>query len=124
MRRQLRKMGEEVNEPLRETMRNIGSDLESALEAAAPKRTGDLAIAAHSRVSSDGLAVKIGYAHKEAGFKRWWKRGGYVAIFQEWGTKHHPAQPFIRPTFRQRVPIYLNMIDDTVRQVLRRASKW
>ena len=80
--------------------------------------------AAHYKVSSDGLGVNVGYSQHKPGFKRLWNKGrGFEALFAEFGTKHHAAQPFIRRSFREGVRAALDSIDTAVSRAIRGALR-
>ena len=122
LRRKLRRFPEELRREIRGAMEDGGRELRDELEARAPKDEGDLSRAAHYVVSRDGLSVRVGYG-TAPGFKRKWKSaGGFVALFAEFGTKHHKAQPFIRRSYRAKLKDILNRIDTAVNNTLRRAS--
>lgn len=124
LRRSLRRLPMETRESLKEAFRDSGEQLRRAIAAAAPKEHGDLSKAVHSKVSNDGLAVTVGFSQTAAGFKRKWKKGGFVALFQEFGTRHHKRQPFISPTFKRLLPIMIRRINTEVDETLQRASRW
>jgi HK97 gp10 family phage protein len=98
-----------------------GELLVNEIKLRAPKDEGDMGDNVIARVSRDGLSVQVGYGNR-AGFKQAWKRGGFHALFQEYGTRHHGAQPFIGPAFRAKLGQMLNRIDSAVNRTLRRAS--
>lgn len=122
LRRTLKRWPEDVTAEVRTEMRAAAMLLETSLEARAPKDEGDLARAARGKVSKDGLGLKAGYSGRREGFVREWKRGGFVSVFAERGTKHHSAQPFIRETWRARIGGILDRIDRAVANSLRKAK--
>lgn len=117
-------MPDEVTAGIRPVMARIGQELERAIEAGAPVFKDRMRPAAHHRVSNDGLGVVAGYSKGHAGFKKFWKKGGFVSQFQEFGTKNHRAQPFIAPAFRALLPHMLDAIDRAVTEALRRGSNY
>lgn len=124
LRRQLR-MFERAFEPganteITKAIETAARELTAEIRTRAPKDDMDLANAVQYKMSSDGLGANIGYSANKAGFRMKWKRGGFVALFQEFGTRHHAAQPFIRPSFRSRLRRNLDLIDDAVRRTVRR----
>lgn len=119
LRKQLRRLEPELRAPIRADMDRAGKELVDAMEAMAPKETGEMADAAMYKVSSDGLGVSAGYSAKQGGFKRQWKKGGFKALWQEFGTKKHPATPFIRPAYKQKLAGILTRIETSVRDVIR-----
>lgn len=124
LRRQLRMMPDEITEGITQEFKAIGPDLQDALSAAAPKDKGNMAAAAHHVVSSDGLSVVAGYSSDRAGFKRKWRKGGFEAVFNEYGTRNMPAQPFVRRTWKARIKGYLDRVDAAVNRALQKASNY
>jgi hypothetical protein len=122
LRRQLRRLGKEPTEEIGRVFREIGPELEDAIRAAAPVDEGRLAAAAHHRVSNDALGVVAGYGQRP-GFKRLWLKGGFEALWQEFGARQHAAQPFISPTFRRLLPGMLERIERAVSNVIERVSR-
>lgn len=124
LRRQLKRLEPELRAELRATMGIVGANIASQLKVSAPVDEGFLREAAHYKVSSDGLGVNVGYSAYKPGFKRLWHKGrGFEALFAEFGTKHHKAQPFIRRSFRQGVRKALDMIDVAVSRTIRGALR-
>lgn len=123
LRRRLRQWPDHLTNELKAEIASVGFDVYKAVVRNAPVDQGDLARAARHVVSSDGLSVRVGYSRKEAGFRRVWRKfQGFVAAFQERGTKHHKAQPFVIPTWRVWVPRALTRIERRLNQALRRGS--
>lgn len=117
----MRRFPDSVRDEVRTVMKASGETLVNLIRERAPKDEGDMAELAHSVVSRDGLSVKVGYGN-QPGFKRQWKRGGFKALWQEYGTRHHGAQPFIRPAFREQLRTILDNVDGAVTRALRKAS--
>ena len=120
LRRQLRRFDPDLRTELKREFQAIGQEFEDELRNRAPKDQGHLAEAAHHVVSSDGLGVSIGYSKDKSGFKRKWKKGGFEALFQEFGTSRHAAQPFIRPAWRAKIGSALDRIDAARRRTVQR----
>lgn len=103
-----------------------GAALEDAVKAAAevirsdasrraPHRTGRLRIhvvIGDPQREGDGVKVKVG-PDKE----------GFYGMFQEFGTRHHPPQPFLRPAFDNRREAAVNAAKTRIERALRRAAK-
>lgn len=123
LRRRLRFVDKHARSGIKAAFTESGKELADAIEAAAPKDTGGTADEVRYKVSNDGLGVSVGYSAKAAGFKRNWKRGGFKALWQEFGTRHHAAQPFIRPSYRKQLKAILDRIDDAVRTTIRRLDE-
>lgn len=119
LRKQLRRLEPELRAPIRAEMEHAGKTLADAIDALAPKDTGEMAEAAMYKVSSDGLGVSAGYSAKQTGFKRQWKKGGFKSLWQEFGTKKHAAKPFIRPAYKAKLGGILDRIDRAVRDVIK-----
>jgi hypothetical protein len=123
LRKQLRRSPDDVTEELSAEFRNIAPELQAALTEAAAKDTGGMSEQAEAQVSRDEFAIVAGYSKNRSGFKRAWVKGGFKALWQEFGTKHHPARPFISPTFRRLLPGYLDRIEARVIRTLKRAGR-
>jgi HK97 gp10 family phage protein len=121
LRRKLRRFPEVLRAEIALPMKLSAEELAGMIEANAPKDSGDMAEEVNYRLSRDGLSAQIGYS-KSAGFKRAWNRGGFKALWQEFGTRNHPAQKFIRPSYTQLLGRILDRIDAAVRRTLARAS--
>jgi hypothetical protein len=122
LRRKLRRLlPDSIRDEIRVVMNSSADQLLEAMRANAPKDEGDMAEQAHKVVSRDGLSAKIGYGN-QAGFRRQWKRGGFKALWQEYGTRFHGANAFIRPAFRQQLRSILDNIDAAVIRALRKAT--
>jgi HK97 gp10 family phage protein len=122
LRRKLRQIEPDVREELSHAFAEIAPELASAISEAAPKDTGRLAAASTGQVSRDQLAVAVGYSPKRAGFRRAWLKGGFEALWAEFGTKHSRAQPFISPTFQRLLPSMLDRIERAVIVVVSKAG--
>lgn len=123
LRRQLRRWPEELRQDMRMVMTSAGATLRDRMWLDAPKDEGDMSEQASFRVSRDGLSVQVGYS-KRVGFKRAWKAGGFKALWQEYGTRHHGAQPFVRPAFRAELGRILGYVDRAVKRTIIRASRF
>lgn len=120
LRRQLRKLPEELRGDLAAIMPRVGEGVRRELESRAPKDEGRLASAAKFKVSNDKMGVTVGYSREQSGFKRAWARGGFTAVFMEYGTRHHAAQPFVRASYRARVEWAIKVIDEARRSTVRK----
>jgi HK97 gp10 family phage protein len=83
-------------------------------ELNAPRKSGELAENILIRTARDQgqVTVLIGPA-----------RSAFQGIFQEFGTKNHPAQPFMRPAFDSKAVEALAIIGDRLGKNLTRAAK-
>ena len=120
LRRKLRRFEPELRTELARVMQEVGQEFEDEIRLRAPKDQGDLADAAHHVVSSDKMGVAIGYSKDKPGFKRVWKKGGFVSLFQEFGTSQHAARPFVRPAWRAKIGNALDRIDAARRRTVQR----
>lgn len=121
LRKKLRTMPDLVTDGIKREIELGANEIGQEIEARAPRNSGDLAENVTVRISNDKLGAAIGYSPNRAGFKRAYKRGGFKALFQEFGTKHHAAQPFIGPAFRSKLKGILDRIDAAVTAGLRKA---
>lgn len=88
--------------------------------AQAMRETGDRAIAAEAARSANRAAGGTGRsAVAQVGPT---KRAGQ-GMLQEFGTVHHKAQPFMRPTWDADGPGLVGVIRDTVKEEIDRATK-
>lgn len=124
LRRTLRRFPEETRTDLRAAFDEGSRDLLNEIQSRAPVDDGRLRDAAHRQVSRDGLSAVVGYSKNRSGFKRKWLKGGFEALWQEFGAKQHAAQPFIQPAFRARLHGLLDRIDAAVNETIRRAQNW
>jgi hypothetical protein len=124
LRRKLRRFPEETTAGLKQAIKESAADLEAEIRTRAPKDTGRLAENAFGQVSRDGLSALAGYSKNRPGFKRKWRRGGFEALWQEFGAKQHAPQPFIAPAFRARLRGILDRIDAAVSETIRKAQNW
>jgi HK97 gp10 family phage protein len=120
LRRQLRKFPETMREELTKALVDGGEELRAELEMRAPRDEGKLQAAPLAKLSSDKLSVLVGFSKDRPGFKKAWLRGGFEALFIEFGTKHSAAQPFVRPAYRAKLSRILDRIDEGRRAAVKR----
>lgn len=84
------------------------------MELLAPRDQGELAESVVIRTAKDPgqVTVQVGPA-----------RSAFQAVFQEFGTKNHPAQPFMRPAFDSKAAEALGIIGERLGKNLTRAAK-
>lgn len=88
--------------------------------AQAMRETGDRAIAAQAARAANRSAGGEGRsAVTHVGPT---KRAGQ-GMLQEFGTAHHKAQPFMRPTFDANGPALIDVMADTLREEIDKATK-
>lgn len=113
--RRLRAMGDEASVVL-EPAAMAGSDIVvEAAEQLAPRRTAFLArhiIKELIEKSAVEVIVAVG-PHKDA----------FWGPFQELGTPHHPAQPFMRPALEEKAEEIAAAIGQAVWEALERKTK-
>jgi hypothetical protein len=114
LRRQLRRVPKEMRTDIKATMKAVGVDLEAAVKANAPVDEGRLKRATHHKVSNDGLGVTVGYSKTAAGFKRKWKKGGFTALWAQFGTKRTRATKFLTRAWRSRLASNMQRIERDV----------
>lgn len=122
LRRQLRMLPDNMDSQVEKALETGAREMLAEMVAAAPVKEGNLRDNALAKKSTDGLAWLIGYSAKRAGFKKAWKRGGFEALWIEFGTVKMAAQPFIRPAYRARLRSVLDRVDAAVKSVLQNAS--
>lgn len=123
LRRALRRLPKSMTEETRKVFTEEAPPFQAALQARAPRDKGRLAEAALAIVSRDELGFAAGYSKKRAGFKRQWKRGGFVALWQEFRTKQAPAQPFIGPTYEDRKGLVFQRLAKALTRLVQMAGK-
>lgn len=122
LRRQLRMLPDNMDAEVERVIAAGAGEILADIKANAPKDEGNLSNEALAKKSTDGLAWLIGYSAARAGFKRAWKRGGFEALFNEFGTVKMAAQPFIRPAYKKNLRRILDSIDAAVKRVLEKAA--
>lgn len=120
--RTLKKFPEALTHDLKIEIKTGAEQLRDEMSANAPKDTGQLALDADAVISRDGLTARVGYDDRAAGFKKEWKRHGYLAIFKEYGTVKTPATPFVRPSYHFMLPKILSGIQAAVTKTIQKAS--
>lgn len=123
LRKKLRRFEPELRRELQVALSDGGRLLAAEISDRAPTRTGRLENAVLSKDDKDGLSTRVGYSARASGFKTAWKRGGFEATFQEFGTRHHAAQPFIRPAYRAVLGRILDRIDSGRKTAIARILK-
>ncbi len=120
LRKKLRKFDPELRTELAQALSEGGKELATLIANTAPRDEGRLADAVQSKDDRDGLSTVVGYSAKRGGFKKAWRRGGFESLFQEFGTRNQPAQPFIRPAYRTVLPRILARIDAARNKAIQR----
>ena len=119
LRKQLRRMPNEITDEIKKAIAWGAEEIRAEIELRAPRDEGDLAENVRAKISSDKLGAAIGYSKSRPGFKNAWKKA-FTALFQEFGTRHHAAQPFIAPSFRSKLRPILDRIDGAIDAALKR----
>ena len=81
----------------------------------APRRSGYLATHMVAEIIESNEAQAMAAAGPEE--KAFW------GFFQELGTRHHPAQPFLRPALDENADRVAKTISDALRAVMERAGR-
>ncbi len=133
-RKLLRRLPDELTAPVRAAVREViekmrADAIENAPVAAAPYRIwlkaagksvlvqpGRLQGAIRQRISRDGFAGEVGLIGKRS-FRR-----GFHGYFAEYGSKHHPARPWLRPAFDAGVDKARGAIAAAVNRAIRQAA--
>lgn len=123
VRRKLRALGPAASEELRRMVETGAEDLQTAMLASVPVRSGKLRQGILKKVSRDGLNATVGFAPDKPGFKRLWRKVGWRAGFIERGTKRSRAQPFIKPARDQVIPRLVPRLQREVRRIFANIGK-
>jgi HK97 gp10 family phage protein len=120
--RTLKKFPSALTDNIKPLIKEGAEELRAEISANAPRDTGQLANDADAVISRDGLSANVGYDESASGFKREWKKHGFLAVFHEYGTVKMPARPFVRPAYRKMLPKILADIKAAVTASLEKAS--
>lgn len=120
LRRQLRRLPDEVTQPVREAIVDSADFLEFQMLSRVPRDEGDLAGSIEKRFGRDGFSAEVGPGARTKTARR---RAGWRAHFAEFGTQKMPATPFVFPSLEYGRHWILKRIEDAVDRVLRRASR-
>jgi HK97 gp10 family phage protein len=144
LRRKLKRMPDDIKAGVQEAIKDGADVIRFDALRAVPVRSGALAQAIKSMISSDKLGAKIGFWKK--GNERMWKLAGWRARFIEFGTKGyepgetrhekgsrrkhkikhhipaHPAHPFLGPAYRKNKGWVIDRIKTAVNRALERVS--
>lgn len=99
--------------------------IEDSAKQNAPKNTGRLAKAIHTRKKSARKKKRDGDNPKDAVYEVGVKLDGtaWYATMIEFGTKKQPAQPYMRPTFENTGDSALNGMKSYLKRRVERAIK-
>ncbi len=123
LRRTLRRMPEEINEPVKHAMKEAAERIGEEARANVPVRTGALRDALLVKIGRDGLSARIGYHPTAPGFKRAWKKVGWRARFVEFGTVKTPAVFFLTNAWEANRRDLVKNVGKAVSRAVRRASR-
>ena len=95
-------------------LRQGAKPIREAAQDRAPKDTGELEeeIIVRGRRRQGETVVRIGPSKK-----------AFQGMLQEFGTEHHPAQPWLRPAFDEKVAEALDRIGEFLGRGIERAAK-
>lgn len=101
---------------IRSTVRTYGEKQFRLSRELAPVDTGFLRSSIRVRFSEDGLAYEVGCREKD------YRDQGlaFYALYQEFGTRFMPAQPFIFPARDTIVPEFRRALGGNVKAAMRR----
>lgn len=124
LRRVLRKMPDDVRGPMQGEVAAAAEDVSSTMASLAPVRTGELRDSIETKFARDRMSARVGPGARR---RRTFRRVGWRALFAEFGTRHHPAQPFIGEALeRNEARIRRGMskaVADTLRRISLRAQR-
>lgn len=111
IRQALGQIGQHLSEEaLRGAVDEIAAQVAAAASDKAPRLTGDLAANIETDVSQDDVddyVVSVGPAGEQ-----------FYGMFQEFGTPHHRAQPFLRPALDEVEPKVASIVAAAVKKEL------
>lgn len=109
LRRAIRLLGARAKAVRKEAIEAAAEPMVEAMVANAPRDTGalELGIGTQVSVTPEVARVKIGP-----------KRNVFYGMFQELGTQHHGAQPFMRPAFDQEKDEAVRAFGEVIRNAL------
>ena len=111
LRRKLRRMPEAVQAPVKRAIAAAAEELRFEMLKRVPVRYGDLAGGIEVKLSRDKLAATVGVGAKTTRARR---EVGWRAKFEEFGTIHTPAHPFVFPALKAMAPSIRKDIDKAV----------
>lgn len=120
--KQLQRLDRETQKEVTDAVQYAGKRLAQEIGRAAPRKTGRMARAVRHVSARGGMVSWVGYRKLAPSFRDAWRRGGFVALFQEFGTRNMPAQPFVRPTYRKQLPWILTLVDRAVKRARNKAT--
>ena len=110
LRVKLQKLGYSVNATVDEGLKVAGEPMRQAASANAPKgATGRLAEGI-KLIKTDKHEVSVGPDR-------------YYGYFQEFGTKHHAAQPFLRPAYEQERQPTVSRFSEFMKRIIEGAAR-
>ena len=119
--RVLRKLPDDMQQPVRDVIRQQAEAVQQAAKSAVPVDTGSLRDNIRIRYTNKGLRARVGVFRQT---KRQRKLGidTFYAAFVELGTQFRKATPFLFPAFRSRKTTGRAEITKAAKNVLREAS--
>lgn len=93
----------EIDQAVKDEVERAGYDVEAAAKAKSPVRTGTLRRSIHTVVSSDGTTATVGPSVE-------------YGIYPEFGTRHMPAHPYMRPAFEMVMPKFLDRLKAAIKR--------
>lgn len=117
----LKTLPDELQKPVKDTIRENAREVWSAARQAAPVDTGALRDAVKIRFSNKGLRARIGVFRQT---KKQRAKGvdTFYAAFVELGTQFRKATPFLFPAFRSRKTQGRAEIAKTAKNALQRQA--
>lgn len=95
LHRLLGRMGTELNQPVKDALAAAAREIRDAAIGLAPVRTGRLREALKAKGTRAGWSWQVGIVQPAD------RRDVFYAVFQEYGTRQHPAHPFLGPAFNR-----------------------
>ena len=98
----LKTLPDELQKPVRDTIRQEAEGILNAAKAAVPVDTGALRDSIRLRVTNKGLRARVGIFRISKAKRLKGAVSTFYAAFVELGTQYRKATPFLFPAFRAR----------------------
>lgn len=100
---------EETRDGAEAALKSWGRDIRATARTLVSKRSGRLRRRITVRINRKDLSAQVGV----------WADDAFYAYFQEHGTSHHAAQPFLLPAFEANRP---DVVKDAGKEIRRRVT--
>lgn len=121
LRKLLRRLPDEVSADVRKEIEESAQLIEYDAKVLVHKDRGDLAASISYKLGRDGLSAQIGFSSR---WKRLWRAAGWRAFFEEFGTSHQRAHPFLFPAWERNKADITRRISASIKRTLNRLSNY